>query len=119
MINGDSGMRRFNRAVLTRNSTTEKPKILNFLNKMHKTEQESSDELQITHVNDIDKPWACKNCNRQYKWKNSLFQHLRNECGIPPRFSCERNCGYKTNVNSNLKRHNASCKLPIVTDLTV
>lgn len=108
-------MQQVNGSLLTPISTDAKPKILNFLNK---TEPDSYD-LHITHLNDIDKPWTCRNCNRQYKWKNSLKCHLRNECGIPPRFFCERNCGYKTNVNSNLKRHKASCKLPIVKDLTV
>lgn len=108
-------MQQVNGTVLTRNSTIAKPKILNFLNK---TEQDSCD-LQITNVNDIEKPWTCRNCNRQYKWKNSLKCHLRNECGIAPRFFCPNFCGYKTNVTSNLKRHKASCKLPIDTDLTV
>ncbi|XP_037035575.1 longitudinals lacking protein, isoforms J/P/Q/S/Z isoform X17 [Bradysia coprophila] len=112
LINGDSGMQQVNGSVLTRKSSNEKPKILNFFNKI----EPDSLDLQITHLNDIEKPWSCNNCNRQYKWKNSLLQHLRNECGIPPKYFCERNCGYKTNVNSNLKRHNASCKVPIGSD---
>lgn len=53
----------------------------------------------------VDKPWICKNCNRNYKWKNSLKCHLKNECGLPPKYFCLRNCGYKTNIHSNLKRH--------------
>lgn len=57
------------------------------------------------------KPWSCKSCQRQYKWKNSLNCHIKNECGQPPKFYCERMCGYKTNINSNLKRHlNSNCK---------
>lgn len=64
----------------------------------------------IYNAND-DKPWACKMCNRQYKWKNSLNCHIRNECGKPPKFFCGRMCGYKTNINSNMKRHmNSNCK---------
>lgn len=118
LINGDSGMvqqvnkRSRSDALTPRKSSDEKPRILNFLNKI----EPDSFELQMTHGTDIDKPWSCNNCSRQYKWKNSLLQHLRNECGIPPKYFCERNCGYKTNVNSNLKRHSASCKLPIVAD---
>lgn len=57
------------------------------------------------------KPWTCRNCKRKYKWKNSLNCHIKNECGKPPKFFCERMCGYKTNINSNLKRHlNSNCK---------
>lgn len=57
------------------------------------------------------KPWTCRNCKRKYKWKNSLNCHIKNECGKPPKFFCERQCGYKTNINSNLKRHlNSNCK---------
>lgn len=60
---------------------------------------------------DIEKPWICKNCNRNYKWKNSLKCHLKNECGLPPRYFCNKMCGYRTNVHSNLKRHlNTKCK---------
>lgn len=58
-----------------------------------------------------DKPWSCKVCKREYKWKNSLNCHIKNECGKPPKFFCARNCGYKTNINSNMKRHmNSNCK---------
>ncbi|XP_059614899.1 longitudinals lacking protein, isoforms J/P/Q/S/Z-like isoform X5 [Phlebotomus argentipes] len=52
-----------------------------------------------------EKPWICRNCNRNYKWKNSLKCHLKNECGLPPKYFCNRMCGYKTNIHSNLKRH--------------
>lgn len=60
---------------------------------------------------DLEKPWVCRNCNRTYKWKNSLKCHLKNECGQPPRFFCKKMCGYATNVHSNLKRHlNTKCR---------
>lgn len=60
---------------------------------------------------DDEKPWSCKVCKRQYKWKNSLNCHIKNECGKPPKFFCERMCGYKTNIHSNMKRHmNSNCK---------
>ena len=58
-----------------------------------------------------EKPWSCKMCKRKYKWKNSLNCHIKNECGQPPKFFCARMCGYKTNINSNMKRHmNSNCK---------
>lgn len=60
---------------------------------------------------ELEKPWVCRNCNRTYKWKNSLKCHLKNECGQPPRFFCKKMCGYATNVHSNLKRHlNTKCR---------
>lgn len=65
----------------------------------------AEEQKDILYSADEEKPWICKNCNRNYKWKNSLKCHLKNECGKPPKFYCIRNCGYKTNINSNLKRH--------------
>lgn len=68
-----------------------------------KEERENSKDIK--YVSGNDKPWVCKNCGRNYKWKNSLKCHLKNECGLPPKYFCSRDCGYKTNVHSNLKRH--------------
>lgn len=62
------------------------------------------DKIVFQHENDT-KPWKCKTCGRNYKWKNSLKCHIKNECGVPPKYFCERMCGYKTHIHSNLKRH--------------
>lgn len=35
----------------------------------------------IIYRENSEKPWVCKTCNRDYKWKNSLRCHLSNECG--------------------------------------
>lgn len=59
----------------------------------------------ILYKHTEEKPWICKNCGRNYKWKNSLKCHLRNECGVEPRYHCTKMCGYKTHIYSNLKRH--------------
>ncbi|CAO1421400.1 unnamed protein product [Diamesa serratosioi] len=59
----------------------------------------------IIYQDNVDKPWICKSCGRQYKWKNSLKCHIKNECGVPPKYHCSRKCGYKTHIHSNLKRH--------------
>lgn len=72
-------------------------------NDSRKDDLENSKDIQ--YVEGKDKPWVCKNCHRMYKWKNSLKCHLKNECGLPPKYFCSRDCGYKTNVHSNLKRH--------------
>lgn len=70
---------------------------------LKKEDHENSKDIK--YVEGKEKPWVCKNCNRNYKWKNSLKCHLKNECGLPPKYFCSRDCGYKTNVHSNLKRH--------------
>ena len=36
----------------------------------------------IIYRENSEKPWVCKTCNRDYKWKNSLRCHQNNECGI-------------------------------------
>uniref|UniRef100_T1PM62 C2H2-type domain-containing protein n=1 Tax=Musca domestica TaxID=7370 RepID=T1PM62_MUSDO len=77
-----------------------------------RTRKESLEHSEDMIYNaDIEKPWVCRNCNRNYKWKNSLKCHLKNECGQPPRYFCSKLCGYATNVHSNLKRHmNTKCR---------
>ncbi|XP_054288103.1 longitudinals lacking protein-like isoform X9 [Macrosteles quadrilineatus] len=48
--------------------------------------------------------YSCEQCGKKYKWKGSLVQHQRHECGKPPKYSCSI-CGYKTHFNSPLRRH--------------
>uniref|UniRef100_A0A182WMF6 C2H2-type domain-containing protein n=1 Tax=Anopheles minimus TaxID=112268 RepID=A0A182WMF6_9DIPT len=43
------------------------------------------DKIMFQHENDA-KPWKCKSCGRNYKWKNSLKCHIKNECGVPPKY---------------------------------
>ncbi|KAG5670100.1 hypothetical protein PVAND_000383 [Polypedilum vanderplanki] len=66
---------------------------------------ESLKQENIIYQDNEDKPWYCKTCGRNYKWRNSLKQHIKNECGVPPKYHCIRKCGYKTHIHSNLKRH--------------
>uniref|UniRef100_A0A1B0CHH3 C2H2-type domain-containing protein n=1 Tax=Lutzomyia longipalpis TaxID=7200 RepID=A0A1B0CHH3_LUTLO len=77
--------------------------------KQEKRTMEMKDEGRfrdaIRYVSGQDKPWVCLNCNRNYKWRNSLVCHLKNECGVPPKYYCSYMCGYKTNILSNLRRH--------------
>lgn len=88
---------------------TETPRTVQ-TSKTVKRETLNHSDGMIYTAND-DKPWSCKMCKRQYKWKNSLNCHIKNECGKPPKFFCGRMCGYKTNINSNMKRHmNSNCK---------
>lgn len=43
---------------------------------------ESLKQENIIYQDNEDKPWYCKTCGRNYKWRNSLKQHIKNECGI-------------------------------------
>lgn len=47
---------------------------------------------------------TCTTCGKQYKWKGSLVQHIRHECGKEPHYFCNL-CSYKTHFNSPLRRH--------------
>lgn len=82
--------------------------------------KELLDNLKLENIvyqgSNVDKPWVCKTCGRNYKWKNSLKCHIKNECGVPPKYHCTRKCGYKTHIHSNLKRHLNSkfCKPDVV-----
>lgn len=51
-----------------------------------------------------DHHFKCYRCNRRYKHKSSLISHLRNECGIAPKYHCSR-CTFKTKLPRNLKLH--------------
>lgn len=43
---------------------------------------ESLKQENIIYQDNDDKPWYCKTCGRNYKWRNSLKQHIKNECGM-------------------------------------
>ncbi|CRK89092.1 CLUMA_CG002581, isoform A [Clunio marinus] len=42
---------------------------------------ESLKQENIIYQDQEDKPWYCRTCGRNYKWRNSLKQHIKNECG--------------------------------------
>ena len=39
-------------------------------------------------------PWTCRQCGKQYQWRESLYKHIRIECGKPPAWECSI-CGRK------------------------
>jgi hypothetical protein len=88
--------------IRIRRISVSNPKVSN--NKDTSLDSFKSENILYQGEN-LEKPWVCKACGRNYKWKNSLKCHLKNECGVPPRFICSRKCGYKTHIHSNLKRH--------------
>lgn len=48
--------------------------------------------------------FECQQCGRVYRWKGSLSQHIKHECGKEPGFPC-RYCSYRGRHRSHLKRH--------------
>uniref|UniRef100_A0A1B0B089 C2H2-type domain-containing protein n=1 Tax=Glossina palpalis gambiensis TaxID=67801 RepID=A0A1B0B089_9MUSC len=72
-------------------SMLSKDKRYRILVQNQRMRKESLEHSQDMIYNaDIEKPWVCRNCNRNYKWKNSLKCHLKNECGQPPRYFCSK-----------------------------
>ena len=49
-------------------------------------------------------PFKCEQCERTYKSKNTLKQHLTYECGLNPSFSCTQ-CDYKAKRKSSINSH--------------
>jgi len=39
--------------------------------------------------------FRCCNCGKVYRWKNTLYRHLRLECGKEPQFHCPY-CPYRS-----------------------
>lgn len=50
------------------------------------------------------KIYNCYRCFKTYKYKESLYKHIKYECGIEPQFQCTF-CPYKSKQRTNIKRH--------------
>ena len=48
--------------------------------------------------------FVCQKCGRDYKRKQTLQYHLKNECGVAPQFNCPT-CSYSSKRRSTLKKH--------------
>lgn len=48
----------------------------------------------------------CERCGRLYKTRKGLKHHIKNECGVEPRFQCTR-CDWKFKQKAHLLRHMA------------
>jgi len=48
--------------------------------------------------------FKCNSCGRSYKYKRSLYNHLKFECGVQQKFSCNI-CFKKFARRGNLRSH--------------
>lgn len=48
--------------------------------------------------------YRCATCNRTYKYKTGLLQHVKYECGKEAMFQCQF-CPHRTKQKGNLKLH--------------
>lgn len=46
----------------------------------------------------------CPRCKRRYHHKHHLISHLRNECGVEPKFQCPY-CAFRSKLKGNLTKH--------------
>ncbi|KAJ9593769.1 hypothetical protein L9F63_027588, partial [Diploptera punctata] len=58
----------------------------------------------ISEQNKPGEGFKCKNCGKLYRWKNSLYTHVRLECGKEPQFQCPY-CPYRAKLKGNLQKH--------------
>ncbi|XP_053973088.1 zinc finger and SCAN domain-containing protein 10-like [Hylaeus volcanicus] len=52
----------------------------------------------------VAKPYSCSNCNKRYVRRDSLYKHLRYECGTEPKFACTV-CGRRFKRKHHLTYH--------------
>ena len=51
-------------------------------------------------------PFLCPQCGKTYRYKGSLSQHIRLECGKEPQFACPAlACPYRSKQRSGVYRH--------------
>ena len=55
-------------------------------------------------LNSQFKQFPCPNCPSVFVWMCTLKRHLRNECGMEPRFKCPY-CDYRGKWKANVCRH--------------
>jgi len=48
--------------------------------------------------------FVCKRCGKSYRWKKSLYNHVKLECGKEPQFQCPY-CPHRAKLNWNLQKH--------------
>ena len=49
-------------------------------------------------------PYVCNGCGKSYKWRTSMVNHKRQECGKEPQYQCPY-CPKRTKQKGNLMQH--------------
>ncbi|KAJ4427481.1 hypothetical protein ANN_25129 [Periplaneta americana] len=60
-----------------------------------------------TNFKPNDRPnsgYECETCGKVYRWKESLYNHKKLECGKEPQFQCPF-CPHRAKLNWNLQKH--------------
>jgi len=58
----------------------------------------------IASTQPSEEGFRCKKCGKLYRWKNSLYTHVRLECGKEPQFQCPY-CPHRAKLKGNLQKH--------------
>jgi uncharacterized C2H2 Zn-finger protein len=58
----------------------------------------------IARTQPSEEGFRCKKCGKLYRWKNSLYTHVRLECGKEPQFQCPF-CPHRAKLKGNLQKH--------------
>lgn len=58
----------------------------------------------IAKTQPSEEGFRCKKCGKSYRWKNSLYTHVRLECGKEPQFQCPF-CPHRAKLKGNLQKH--------------
>lgn len=58
----------------------------------------------VRHCQLPSEGFVCPNCGKVYRWKKSLYNHVKLECGKEPQFQCPY-CPHRAKLNWNLQKH--------------
>jgi uncharacterized C2H2 Zn-finger protein len=75
---------------------------LDFGQQMHLSTQDWASSTASS--NDSVHLYACPRCTKRYKFRTSLYRHLKFECGKEPSFHCPH-CSYMTKQKAPMQRH--------------
>jgi uncharacterized Zn-finger protein len=58
----------------------------------------------VTNSQHPNEGFVCPSCGKIYRWKKSLYNHVKLECGKEPQFQCPH-CPHRAKLNWNLQKH--------------
>ncbi|CAD6201878.1 GSCOCG00002830001-RA-CDS [Cotesia congregata] len=62
--------------------------------------------IELYNPSNNSRSYFCptKSCTKSFKYKRSLVEHLKYQCGKPPRFQCIY-CDHKNNFKNRIRAH--------------